>query len=42
MPRVVRLELVRVLERSQLCRGVNFYYDAASLTRLDDFVEVKV
>jgi hypothetical protein len=42
MPRVVRLQLVALLEWAALLSCVNFYRDASNLTRLDDFVEVKV
>src|SRR6266850_435573 len=42
MPWVVRLQLEALLDRSALFSSVNLYQDAASLTRLDDFVEVKV
>ena len=42
MPRVVRLKLEALLDSAALFSRVNLYRDGASLTRLDDFVEVKV
>jgi len=40
--RIVGLELEGALNWALLIRGVNLDYDRASLTRLDDFVEIKV
>jgi len=42
MRRVVRLKLIARFNRARLVDGVNLYEDCANLTRLDDFVKVKV
>ena len=42
MRRVVRLKLIASFNRAGLVDGVNLYEDCANLTRLDDFIKVKV
>jgi hypothetical protein len=42
MSRVIGLQLEALIDRTSLLSCMNLYRDGANLTRLDDFVEVKV